>query len=48
MKQRPDIVPLLVLGLLAVLLVGGYYLFPHFFGVIHRTDCIASGRTDCG
>jgi hypothetical protein len=48
MKQRPDVLPLLVLAFLAVLLVGGYYLFPRLFGVIHRTDCIASGRTDCG
>jgi hypothetical protein len=48
MRQRPDLLPLLVLAFLALLLVGGYYAFPLFFGVIHHTDCIASGRTDCG
>ncbi len=48
MRQRPDIVPLLVLAFLALLLVAGYYAFPLFFGVIHHADCVASGRTDCG
>jgi len=48
MRQRLDLLPLLVLAVLALLLVGGYFAFPLFFGVIHRTDCIAAGRTDCG
>jgi hypothetical protein len=48
MKQRPDLLPLLMLAFLALLLVSAYYTSPWFFGLIHRTDCVASGRTDCG
>ena len=49
--ERPrkgfDVVPLLVLGGLALLLVVGYFVFPAFLHAIQGTDCVASGRTDC-
>ncbi|GAN77613.1 hypothetical protein Asru_0395_02 [Acidisphaera rubrifaciens HS-AP3] len=48
MANRPDWVPLIVLTLIAALLAGGYFVYPRFFALIHRTDCIATGRTDCG
>ena len=48
MANRPDYVPLIVLTLIAALLAGGYFAYPRFFALIHRTDCIATGRTDCG
>jgi hypothetical protein len=46
-RKGPDLLPLLVLGGLALLFVVGYFLFPAFLHAIQGNDCVASGRTDC-
>jgi hypothetical protein len=48
MAQRPDILPILILLAAVLLFVGGYYLFPTLLHAVQHTDCVASGRTDCG
>lgn len=46
-RKGPDLMPLIVLGCLALLLVIGYLVFPAFLHAIQGNDCVASGRTDC-
>ena len=47
MKPGRDLLPLLVLGGLALLFALGYFAFPAFNGMMHHSDCVASGATDC-
>jgi hypothetical protein len=42
-----NFLPVIALLVVAVLLLAGWWLFPKFQHVIHITDCVASGRTDC-
>jgi hypothetical protein len=40
--------PALVLGAVIMVLVGGWLLFPYFATYVHRQDCVAAGRMNCG
>jgi hypothetical protein len=45
--ERPDLLPIIVLALIVVLCLAGWWLFPALQGFISRQDCISTGRTDC-
>jgi hypothetical protein len=46
--RRFDVLPVLLLALLAAAMLGGLWLFPRLQAYIAHEDCIAVGRTDCG
>jgi hypothetical protein len=47
-RRRPDLLALIVLGVVLAVLVVGYFLFPYAQRVVWYQDCIASGRvTGC-
>ncbi len=47
-RRRPDLLPLIVLIVIAGTVGLGIWLFPYASGFVDRQNCIASGRTDCG
>jgi hypothetical protein len=43
-----NLLPALVLAVLALLLVGGWWVFPKVWAYMGQQDCIASGHLNCG
>jgi hypothetical protein len=46
-RRRWDFVGIVTLLLVALLLVGGWLLFPRLHNEMMWQDCVASGRTNC-
>ncbi len=46
-RRRLDVVGIVALLAVAMLLVGGWLLFPRFHQEMMWQDCVASGRTNC-
>ncbi len=46
-RRRPDLLPVLVLGGLALLMLAGWLLFPLLQKSISHADCVAAGYTNC-
>ncbi len=47
-RRQPDLLPLIVLVVLVVAALAGWWGFPALHRVIAFQDCTAAGRTDCG
>ena len=47
-RRRPDLLPLIVLVVLVVTALVGWWGFPALHRAIAFQDCTAAGRTDCG
>ncbi len=47
-RRQPDLLPLIVLIVIAGAIALGIWLFPYASGFLNQQNCIASGRTDCG
>jgi predicted negative regulator of RcsB-dependent stress response len=47
MGERGNIVALILLVLIALVMLGGWYLFPYVAHFMQQQDCIATGRVNC-
>lgn len=47
-RRRFDFLPVIVLAAVLGAIGLGVLLFPYALDYVHRQDCIASGRVDCG
>jgi hypothetical protein len=47
-RRRFDLLPVIVLVAVLGVIGLGVLLFPYALDYVHRQDCIASGRVDCG
>ncbi|GAB0113814.1 hypothetical protein [Acidisoma sp. C75] len=47
MGERGTIVALILLVAIALVMVGGWLLFPTLTHFMQRQDCIATGRVNC-
>ena len=46
-RRGPDLLPVLLLAVIVLVLVAGWWLFPLLHREVGYQDCLAAGRTDC-
>ena len=46
-RRRPDLLPIFVLAGLVLLMLIGWWAFPHIEAYVAEQDCIASGHNNC-